>query len=363
MNVPGFSKWHLQAGIVPWVGLAALLGLAGCEDTTAGDDDSAADDDIPADDDATADDDTSGGASITFADPAPDSTDAYYRQDIHVEFSGPVTDVTVTLAAVAGGDVAGETTRDEDLYEVTLNPSANLSSNTAYHITVAFDGATEEWDFTTSALGSPVGDSSTLIGKTYNLDLAHANITQPEGVGSILGSYLTDVIILFSPTEVDDVDQSIQVVGALGTEDGGSLTQDMCSPSLGLTEVTPGQWNNPYFQVGPALFETDIEGINVVIQDLLIAGDFEPDGSSVQEAIFAGQVDTRDFADLLDPGNPDAICQLIEGLGIPCEACPQDGLEYCLTVRAQDISAEEVPGLTLVTRSEAEVAADPACAE
>ena len=52
---------------------------------------------------------------------------------------------------------------------------------------------------------------------------------------------------------------------------------------------------------------------------------------------------------LPDVGGVEALCQMAENLGIPCQACPSDDFALCITVAAehilaqgQDFSIEEV---------------------
>ncbi len=342
-----------------------ISGCSGDAEEVADDDDSASN---GGDDDTTPqgdDDSTSGEVTITSTEPANNATDAWYRQDLTAEFSAPVTSATVTVVDGGGNDVPGETLLSDSGYSITFNPhgedeTQHLSASTPYEVTVTFDGNTGNWSFTTSDLGTPVSDPPAVVGVTYNLDLASAEITEPPGVGQVLAPYLSDVIVLFSPTALDEGAGSIEVLGALGDDSSGTLMQDMCSPSLPLTEAVPGEFANPYFQVGPALFESEIQGINIIIDDLLIGGDFTSDGSAVEEAVFAGQLDSRNFAGLLGD-DIDAICELLTTLGIACEACPSDGELYCLSVRAEQITAASVPGVSLIEVTDEDVAADENC--
>lgn len=352
------TYWYL--GLVPALSIGLALGITGC---TSGDgDDDVADDDATGDDDAADDDaadDDAAGVNIQSSDPAPDSTNAYYRQSITVSFTAAVASATFTLQGTEG-DISGSTSSSDDKFDWTFDPTNDLVPSQSYSVTVNFDGQTQSWSFTTSSLGADVSDPTSLVGRTYNLDLLNANITEPPGVGSILAGYLGDVIILFSPTAVDAGAGSIEVLGALGQDEGG-VGQDMCYPTLGLTDETPGSFDNPYFQVGPTTFEADIADIHVVIGDLLISGDFAADGSAVEEAVFAGLLDARDFAGLLGD-DADGVCALLGTLGISCQTCP-DSEVYCLSIHAQDIHAGEVLGAPLTPRSDADVAADPTCAE
>jgi hypothetical protein len=61
---------------------------------------------------------------------------------------------------------------------------------------------------------------------------------------------------------------------------------------------------------------------------------------------------------MLDPdGGEGALCELVsETVGVNCEECgnPNPGV-FCLNVAAENVSSEELPGLTLQARSCADI--------
>jgi hypothetical protein len=163
---------------------------------------------------------------------------------------------------------------------------------------------------------------------------------EPEDVGSILLTYLDDVEgrLLFSVQEADA--NSITMRGAFAAEDG---SQDPCSPTIGLPSADFSE--NPYFQVGPGKTELAVEGISLVIEDLLVSGDFAEDGTWFGGGRLAGVIDTRPLQGLVgDTADTaqDGVCALVSGFGVECVDCPSDGEPFCLVLDVHGLVGERV---------------------
>ncbi len=151
--------------------------------------------------------------------PASGAADHYYMDPIEFYLSD------VDASATVSSEIAGTTSVSEDGKTVTFTPDAPLSPSTAYSVTLDYCGGAAELSFTTSALGTEIADPNTLVGKTYNVNLADANIVSPAGVGSILGSVLTTPILI----GVISAGSSLEMIGAIGVE--GGTTQDSAPPA------------------------------------------------------------------------------------------------------------------------------------
>lgn len=282
------------------------------------------------------------GVTVTTS-PSNGSTNAYYRGDI--EFILSAADATATITT----DIPGSQTTSSDGKRVIWQLSAPLSPNTQYSASLSYCGGTIDLAFTTSGIGAAVSPADQLVGKTYALDLAAANIVEPPGIGAVLSSYLTTQVLI----GIDSVSGSdIQMLGALAIEDSNPPTQDMCSPSIDFPSADFS--GNPFFSIGPQDTTFSIAGYDIEIQSLNITGSFEATGDYIDGATLEGTIDTRPLAPLLDDtGNEGAICDLAVNFGAACEACPSDGGMFCLTLVANQIYADGVPG-SLVTVSQAE---------
>ncbi len=340
--------------------LLPILALSvGCP-TTGDDDDSGAGDD----------DDAAVPVIVTSTSPAPDDNNFFFAAKPWARFDRAPDSATMMLHDAAGTMVASTDTVDGTL--MTLDPGAPLTPSAAYTLDIEWapcDGCPVSISFMTGPYGNDLDDAEgTLVGATYNIDLAGANFVEPPGVGPILQSQIGDIAILFSMLASSDftpaAQPGLQIMGALGAvvdPVNGLIEQEACTETLAFTagvdgeigtaDDTPASWVNPDMELGPTNLDISVQGITATIQDLVITGTFHPDGDDMQGGTFAGSVDTRPLAPELDPeGGEDAVCNLVEEtIGIECEPCQDDGSEpFCLSVLATDIVATKVDGLALV---------------
>jgi len=306
----------------------SLIALAGC---TGGKDD-------------TGGGDTPAGCDVSVAStiPVANSVDAYYRANIEFELSDPDTTAMITT------DIPGHQELGVDGVTVIWVPDAPLAPATPYTATLDYCGGSVPLSFTTSELGTEIAETGSLVGRTYVLALADARIIEPAGIGSVLSGYLTTDILL----GVSDVNGTeLNIIGALGATDadGNNIEpseQDYCDPTI---PFPPATLDNPFFSVGPENATISVAGMEVLIGNLEITGTFAPDGTYFDGGTLRGTIDTSLLSGLIDDsGDPNAICALAVNFGATCEACPDDGDPYCLTLVADQIFAEEVDGLSLV---------------
>lgn len=277
------------------------------------------------------------GITVDETFPASGSTSAYYRGEI--EFNLSDSDPTAVLT-VAGVD--GTSALNDDADVVTFTPSAPLAPSTSYTATLTYCSGTTDVSFTTSGLGQSIADPASLNGKVYNLDLKAGRIVIPEGVGSVLESYL-DVVIYM---EVSDANSSdIEIFGALAGEDDTTTSedeskqQDYCSQTLDFPAANFSE--APFFSIGPETTTIAVAGYEVTIDDLEISGTFAADGSYWGGGTLAGSVDTRALVDLIEEGGEDgAVCEIVAGFGVACETCSSDGQPYCLSIKAVDLGGD-----------------------
>lgn len=287
----------------------------------------------------TAGDDTSDpGCEVTaeFVSPTSGQADFYYRGFVEVALSDPDPSATVAIDGVDG-----TTELSDDQETVRFYPSADLASSTSYTATASWcDGeGTGSISFSTSELGT-AADAASLVGNTYSLDLASGRIIIPEGVGTILESYL-DYTLYMGVAAADD--SEITFLGATANEDDPSL-QDYCTPTLDFPAAD--FTGNPFFQIGPETTTLEVAGFSIEIQDLNVSGALAPAGDWIGGATLSGSIDTRPLGELLDSTEDGAICELVQGFGVECEPC-SDGLEYCLSIYVVDLTADQVDGLEL----------------
>ncbi|MCP4921025.1 MAG: Ig-like domain-containing protein [Proteobacteria bacterium] len=258
--------------------------------------------------------------------PAPNSSDFYYRGTIEVHLS----DADDT-AEISMDGVTGTTWRSDDNKTVYFTPDAPLEPNTEYTYTVSYCTADAAITFTTSELGGTMSDPTIIEGMVYDLALDSGRIVIPEGVGSVLESYLTVQIFL----EVTSAGDEIEFLGAIGDEDVPGQ-QDYCTETLDFPEAADFS-EAPYFKIGPATTNISVAGYEITIEDMLISGTFSSDGTWFGGGELSGSIDTRPLAVLVgDEEEDDAVCNLVAGFGVSCIPCP-DGTNFCLEIKAVDL--------------------------
>ena len=272
------------------------------------------------------------GITVDETFPALNATNAYYRGEIefHLSDEDPTAEITMD-------GVDGTSTRNEDNDVVIFTPSAPLSPSTAYTAVLNYCSGTPDLTFTTSALGSGISDPSSLNNTAFALDLKAGRIVIPEGVGSVLESYL-DVVIYMEVAEATS--SNIRMFGALADE-ADPTHQDYCSPTIDFPEADFS--NAPFFSIGPESTTIAVAGYEVTIDDLAISGTFAADGSYWGGGTLSGSVDTRALVDLIEEGGEDnAVCEIVAGFGVACETCSSDGQPYCLSIKAIELGGEQV---------------------
>jgi len=191
-------------------------------------------------------------------------------------------------------------------------------------------------------------------GRTYTLSIGDRSWTEPRGVITDIKDYVPQFMFEVqgdSPTSFD-----------VTTATARSDVQDPCNKVATL----PGSGN----AIGPADFPLRIKHLreDIVVQatlrDLSFTEVFPTAGTVSAAGKFSATLDARDVAPLFtqidsDP-TPDELCTALSQLSppVPCQACPHDGEQYCLTLKAEKIGATESDGTTIEPISKP---TDPSC--
>lgn len=287
--------------------------------------------------------------------PAAGAADFYYRSALDAALTNGDGSEVMVVKDAAGGEVAG--TSASDGATITFTPSAPLTANTEYSVEITTCASEPvAYGFATSSLGTPT-DGCDLTGQKFIVDLQNARFLEPAGVAELLLGQLEDDIML-TATAVSA--SEIEMIGALGQ--GG--VQDECTESL--NDFPAAAYSDPYFELGPQNTPLNVAGIELVINDLFISGDFASDCSGFGGGTLAGQLDARTLApllgDLLGITDPDEVCATLTGFGVTCGACSSDGANYCVDVLVDQLNASASPG-ALEKIETADVEANPDCAD
>jgi hypothetical protein len=273
------------------------------------------------------------------------AADVYYRRTFAAVFSEPATGpVSALLTGSDGVETEVSITLDETGYNAVLDPGPMTAEET-YQLNLDVCGEQSNFGFTTSIYGGAlIVDPGELAGNAYLFDLGAAEYVQPEGIGMIIGLFLSAPLIV-GVTEADA--SEITLLGSQGWID--DVTGDIFQSSgLATWEFGTADFSEqPWFWTQSDMINIDYDGYDIPVYDFAIQGTFEPDGSSIGGASALGLADTRSMGPLLDLGDdPSAVCDYGAGFGLVCDPCPDDE-PYCLTLEALFEACDLIEGLTL----------------
>ncbi len=282
----------------------------------------------PKDDDTTSMRDCD--VSVVTTSPTEGATDVSYRSPVVFTLSAP------DDSAVVISDYAGTLAVSEDGLTLTWTSDAPLPPDTDITVTLSTCAGDEVVHLHTSTLGMPVEDGL-LIDGAFAIDLVHARIRAPEGLGDVIVQlWKEDVLVGVRGIGGGTLD----LVGAVGTDDADPVQQNYCNPTIDLT----GDYRAaPYFSVGPVDTTLPFDRGEATIEGMYLTGTFTAEGRSFQDGTFGGTVDTRPLSWILNASDdPGAICTLAAALGVACEPCAADGAPYCLTLVAEDVTGTRI---------------------
>lgn len=342
--------------------LLALGFLGACNsDKDKGTGDTVTDDTASTDTDTATDSGDSADSADTGTDTAPpcetiatattpedETTDWFYRDNLSVTFSDDASGATLQILGPDGAEVPSTAVWSDGNFQVEVVPDAPLVGSTTYTLHIGVCSYTGDVSFTTSVYGGALEEEpATLVGNTYVFDMSKADIVQPEGLGYLLASYLTEPLLI----GVDHLDTDTNLIGLIGAQgykksDGTykqASTEVWIFPDADFASA-------PYFEAATPSITIDYGDASIPIENFALEGTFSPDGQSIGGGHASGLGDTRDMGPLLGLGdNPTAVCSLIDSLGLTvgCEAC-SDGEELCLFLEVNFDEAEIASGVTIV---------------
>lgn len=209
--------------------------------------------------------------------------------------------------------------------------------------------ATTTTGTTTTTTSTTTTPTNQLIGSTYSLDISGGTWVQPPGVGALLSALVAFDLLL----GIDDVQPpDLYMMGAMGSGAG----QDMCVASFEFP--VPADFSaDPSFELQASQLILDLSGIPLLIEDVLIAGEFSADLSRIENVVFEGTMDLSTL-DLLVGGD---TCDLMATFGIACGSCPAGSADTCLVLEVNNLTANRLNGVTLQTITQADIASNPSC--
>lgn len=296
--------------------------------------------------------------------PAPDATDAYYRDPIRFRLS--VEDPTASIALrspdgdVVGGRVAP---RIDDPTVVELWPDAPLEPGATYRATATYcDGrSSEAWAFTVSAAGRPL--DCALPGGAWQVDLEHARWNAPAGLGGLV-PHLVETDLYVGITGEEGL--RVEALAAAGLDD----QQDTCVPT---TALPPTERSGPDLTLPESTVTLELSGATASITHWRMDATALPDCSGWEGGRTRGEVDLRELTEVIrfDGASIGAagLCAFFSTYDTDCIPCA-DGEVTCLAFDVEGIRATALPSaLTCVDAADchptcgASVCEDPTAGE
>lgn len=287
-------------------------------------------------------------ASVDSVSPASGSSDVSYRAELVAVFDTDAREMgaVFSLTDSSGASVPTSFSFDDTGLVAVVTPSSGaLAALETYTFGAAVCSNQLQTVFTTALYGGPLTvDPASLVGNTYHFDLGGAEYLQPEGLGGVLATFLTDPLLI----GIGDASAtSLAIQGTQGrvNVDTGEITQ---RPGFDVWDFGSASFaDQPYFESAPADISINYGGAEIPMYDFHLSGTFAPDGSSIGFATASGVGDSRNMGPLVGLGSdPSAVCDLAAGFGFTCEACP-DGERYCVRIEALFEPAPLIDGLTL----------------
>jgi len=250
---------------------------------------------------------------------------------------------TIVVTDDDGTEVTGSLVLTEEDKRLTWTPSGPMAAG-AYTWTLEWtDCETRTATFNVSDVGTTlIADPSSLIGKTYVLDLTESRFVAPENIGEALTSQL-EVRLLLGVVDVDD--DGVHFMAGAEELTGGSQSLD--APTTRFAEAADFS-ENPRFTGASDALGLVVEGDPITVTDLEMTGSFAADGSAIEGFRMRTILDMRDLKDALDLEDDNGPCDLFSAsFAVQCTACPNGAGDFCIDLVVADLTLPDA-GYTMV---------------
>ncbi len=256
-------------------------------------------------------DETEGVPKLVETDPAPDSTEHHYRAPLSVTFDGNALGAEVVLEGPVDtetgvSEILPTTGEWNDSYtHLVVRPTQKLEPLTTYSVIVELAGAAYGYGFTTSDVGTPLVDDSTIDGQTYALSLDPISVYSPSGLEAFLAPLGSGALWLLNVQMAPgDVEMGVDLAPTLPLSEEdvevGASEQDPCSTVTAVGGIEAAvSWSNPYFSSGAQLFELELGEHTLLLEEGLLDGDFTPDGQGMSNVGLQGWLRAESLGSML----------------------------------------------------------------
>jgi len=273
-----------------------------------------------------------GNCDITVSATYPEDggSDHYYRDPVRFLLSEPDGSATVVT------DIPGTTTTESGGLVVVFTPDVPLAPSTSYTMGLDYCYGTPEISFSTSSYGAPLDEGVTLEGQAYALDLTTGEYVVGENAGELLNAIFTRHV-LFELGEIEG--DTISTLAAVSTKPDEPLEQDLCARTVALDGVDIS--DSPYFSVDISELSFGAHDGELRFTRFAVDGTIAPSGGRIGGIAFEATMAVDEISNVLpEVGGVEALCQMAENLGIPCDTCETDDFALCITVASEHILAQ-----------------------
>ncbi len=181
--------------------------------------------------------------------------------------------------------------------------------------------------------------------QTFRMQISAASWTQPPGWGAEIGDFVPQFVFSTGALAADSLEVTIATTDATGA-------QQPCNPTVSVTTATT---SFPSSQLGPFDFPLYLKHIR---EDVAVIGTVRSmtltnvlPGGAAKAGELTGVLDFREIYPMftvLMPPSPENACNALTDTGVTCEACPQDGEPFCVSIKAVRLDAIAGTPMTLV---------------
>ena len=287
------------------------------------------------------------GITISVTTPEDGATDHYYRDPIRFILSEP--DGTARVVS----DIEGTTTTDAGGRTIVFTPDEPLAPSTNFEVGLDYCQGDPVIGFTTSSYGAPIDSDVELEGRVFALDLTTGDYTEGDSAGELLNAIFTRHVLF----EIESIEgDEITALASMSKKADDPLEQDECARTVRLEGIDISE--SPYFSADMTELVFGAHGGELRFTRFTVDGTISADGSRIGGISFNATMAVDEISNVLpDVGGVEALCQMADNLGIPCQACPTDSFALCITVAAEHILARG-QDFAIVEVTEASVAED-----
>jgi hypothetical protein len=278
--------------------------------------------------------------------PEPGATDVFERTAVDAVAGSDHPDAAIRVTDSAGTEVAGTSTSDRGY--VSFQVDGSYTAGETYTATVSgWGGSACDDELTTFTIADPVlaplADPTTLVGRTWQLDLRQGRAVFPFNMDDVLADQMK-VDLLVGVLDAPGTNLALRASSTTEARDAQDLDSDT-------TDFTADFAANPYLRVEEDRLRLVIFNDVITAMDLTLTSAWDSAAGTWVETAIHTIIDTRELVDVVvtDPDPEDsAVCDLFSStFGVRCHDCPAsddlfpEGGSYCITMVVDGMTRTE----------------------